>query len=319
LNEGRVSSEFLDNLIGKLVGGKGALDIWKACRTCTAGARCSMRRSADMMGASLDARVLEQGVLFRRRLSSALQAVHQRNEVHITARELKAAISYILFGLYSCEDLHANPDLSPHSPSDYVFDPESPLRQGELLRELTRLDPGLEAHPRVDRYVARHGGVPGREHGAPLYPNLPLRQARRRAWFDWTDAQIEAVAGQAGALGLKGGRRFAEFRDFPLLQELEQLRIRESLCRGLSRLESLPDIAFSTPGVAPIRIVPRTPTETAFWVGKPLNRFKLEPERFNAPKGLETLHRHLVLSYHGLDDRIEVSNSSQYRWSSFRC
>jgi hypothetical protein len=256
------------------------------------------------MGASVDPVVLERGVLFRRRLVSALQAVHQRNEVHITARELKAAMSYILFGLYGCEDLHAKPDLSPHAPSDYVFDPDSPLRQGELLRELTRLDPGLEAHPRIDRYIAGHG-VPGTNHGAARYPDLSLRQARRRAWFDWTDAQIEAVGAEPAALGLRGGRRFAEFRNFPLLNELEQRRIREALCRGLSRLESLPDIAFSDPDVAPIRIVPRTPTETAFWVGKPLDRFALEPERFNPPKGLETLHRHLVLSYRALDGRVE--------------
>ena len=40
-----------------------------------------------------------------------------------------------------------------HEPADYCFDPGSPLRQGDLLRELTRLDPALNAHPRVDRYL----------------------------------------------------------------------------------------------------------------------------------------------------------------------
>ena len=173
-----------------------------------------MRRSAEMMGASLDPAVLARGVLFRRRLTTALQAVHQRNEVHITARELKAAVSYILFGLYDCEDLHSNPDLRLHAPADHVFDPDSPLRQGELLRELARLDPGLEAHARVDRYLAGRG-APATDHGAQRYPDLPLRQARRRAWFDWTDLQIEAVGGEPGALGLKDGRHFVAFREFP--------------------------------------------------------------------------------------------------------
>ena len=74
----------------------------------------------------------------------------------------------------------------------------------------------------------------------------------------------------------------------------------------MSRLESLPDAAFSTPDVAPIRIVPRTPTETAFWVDKPLDRFVLEAERFSAPKGLETLHRQLTLNYQTADGRIEL-------------
>lgn len=304
MREQRVTSEFLDNLIGKLVGGDAAPDIWSPCRTCTAKARCPMRRSAEMMGASTDPEALSQGALFRRRLTTALQAVHQRNEVHITARELKAAVSYILFGLYDCEDLHTRPDLVLHEPADHAFDPESLSRQGELLRELTRLDPGLVSHARVDRYLSRYG-APAPEHGAPRYPDLPLKRARRRAYFEWTDHQIEAVGGEPDALGLRDGRWSAEFRDFPLLSDSEKQRIRDQLCRGLSRLESLPDIAFRASDVAPVRIVPRTPTETAFWVSKPLDRFKLEPEVFSAPQGLETLHRHLSLSYQSLDGRRE--------------
>ena len=80
----------------------------------------------------------------------------------VVLTELKAVISYILFGLYSCEDLHTNPDQSVHSPADHAFDRLSEKRQGDLLRELARLDPGLESHARVDRYLS------GREHLRPL-------------------------------------------------------------------------------------------------------------------------------------------------------
>jgi hypothetical protein len=55
----------------------------------------------------------------------------------------------------------------------------------------------------------------------------------------------------------------------------------------------------------PLRIVPRTPTETAFWVGKPLDRFTLEHEHFGVMPGLTTLHRYLILSYQLADDRFE--------------
>lgn len=55
----------------------------------------------------------------------------------------------------------------------------------------------------------------------------------------------------------------------------------------------------------PLRIVPRTPTETAFWVGKPLDRFTLEPERFAVTPGLATLHRYLTLNYRTADERFE--------------
>jgi len=312
---GAITTEFLDSLVARLVGGERAPEIWRPCRTCTAQLRCPMKRSADIMGASADPQHVAQGARFRARLTTALQAVHQRNEVHITARELKAAVSYILFGLYSCEDLHANPALTLHSPSDHVFDPDSDRRQGELLRELVRLDPALEAQARVDRYLSGRG-APDPAHGAVRHRDaegrpLPLRTARRRAWFEWSDHQIEAVGGEPDALRLKDGRCFDQFRRFPLLSPDEQLGIKRELCEGLSRLEALPDIAFSRQGIVPIRIVPRTPTETAFWVNKPLTNFGLEAEQFTAPEGLETLHRHLTLTYrsdkHRRTERLTVS------------
>ena len=301
---GGISTRFIDEMISRLIGGPMASEIWRPCRTCTAMARCSIRASAEMMGASNDLSVLNAGALLRKRLVEALQAVHQRDEVHITARELKAALSYILFGTQACEDLHENPVLTPHDPGDFAFNPKSPLRQGDLLRELSRLDPALEAHSRIDRYLLAPG-VPSPSHGAPRYPNLPLRAARRRAYFQWTDDQIAAVGGDRGALGLAQGRHFSAFRTFPFLSSTEQEQLRDEICRGLSRLEALPDAAFKAKDIAPIRIVPRTPTETSFWVGKPLERFQLEAERFAGRNVLETLHRHLVLSYRTATSRVE--------------
>lgn len=311
---GRISADFVDSMIARLIGGESAPEIWQPCETCTAKDRCPMRRSAMMMGASCDQLVLDEGRLLRERLIAALQAVHQRNEVHITARELKAALSYILFGLYACEDLHADPTVTLHHPADYAFDADSPLRQGELLRELARLDPGLEAHAKVDRYL-RGRAPPDPAHGARRFRDverspLQLRRARRRAYFCWTDAQIEAVGGGKDALTLKDGRHLAPFRDFPLLPDIEQAGIKTKLCKGLSLLESLPEVAFRASGTMPVRIVPRTPTETAFWVSKPLDRFTLEAERFVAPEGLETLHRFLRLSYcpqNGPVERLDIS------------
>jgi hypothetical protein len=305
----RVSTEFVDSMIARLVGGDSSPEIWRPCETCTAKDRCPMRRSALMMGASRDPLVLDEGRLLRERLTAAVQAVHQRNEVHITARELKAALSYILFGLYTCEDLHADPSITLHDPADHAFDADSPLRQGELLRELARLDPGLETHAKVDRYL-RGRTPPDPAHGARRFRDPqgnppPLRRARRRAYFGWNDAQIVAVGGTKDALTLKDGRHFTTFRDFPLFPEVKQAEVKIKLCEGLSRLESLPEAAFRASGAVAIRIVPRTPTETAFWVSKPLDRFALEPERFAAPQGLETLHRSLRLSYRPKSGPVE--------------
>lgn len=310
---GIITTNFVDELVRRLVGGNAAASIWAPCRTCTAQARCTMKRSADMMGASGDLSILTDGNRLRARLTDALQIVHNRNEIHITTRELKAAISYILFGLQACEDLHENPDLEPHDPADHAFNPESPARQGELLRELARLDPALEGHARVDRYLVGRGG-PDPAHGARRFRDvsgrpLPLRNARRRAYLDWSTDQVQAVGGDGHALTLRDGRRADEFRRFPLLSDEEQSLIKQRLCNGLSRLEALPDLAYCKTDRVPIRVVPRTPTETAFWIEKSLERFSLVTERFQVTIGMETLHRYLTLRYssdHGGIDELRI-------------
>jgi hypothetical protein len=93
---GAISTQFVDRLIEKLVGGNKVREIWEPCRTCSARTRCSIRVSADMMGASNDENVLRQGVLLRQRLTAAFQAVHQRNEVHITARAKSCTRLYLV-------------------------------------------------------------------------------------------------------------------------------------------------------------------------------------------------------------------------------
>ena len=83
----------------------------------------------------------------RERLYAALQAVHQRAEVHITARDLRGALSYIIFGLHNCHDVHTE-SLEEFVPFwDRAFSAESPRRQGEVLMELCTLDPALKLIP----------------------------------------------------------------------------------------------------------------------------------------------------------------------------
>lgn len=69
------------------------------------------------------------------------------------------------------------------------------------------------------------------------------------------------------------------------------------LCKGISRLEDLPPQALERVGVVPLRVTPRTPTETAFWVEKPLSAFQLEADLPADVEGIDWLHRQAVLVY----------------------
>ena len=90
----------MDNLYG----GEFSSDIWAPCQTCSAQERCEVYRATRRFGPgglSND----QHRIRTRQRLFEALQAVHLRGETHITMRELRAALIYVLFGMHYCSGL----------------------------------------------------------------------------------------------------------------------------------------------------------------------------------------------------------------------
>ena len=300
-----IDTPFLERMVDGLYGGENAREIWEPCQSCSARERCEVYRATRIFGPkvlpNLEPRTVRERS--RQRLFEALQAVHLRGETHITMRELRATLVYILFGIDYCSDYHANTE-SKQLYSDRAFDPESPARQGEVLRDMARFDPALEAHPQIDRYLLQ---IPsnGGKIKIPHYGSLPLKSARRRAYFEWPEASLSELTRDPHALGLARGRNLQEFRNIATAREADRQKLVVRLCRGMSRLESLPPKALDRQDVVPLRITSRTPTETAFWVEKPIENFCLEADLPKDEAGLERLHRQAFLVYHYGDGRKE--------------
>ena len=269
-----IRTDFFTTLLDKMLGDQ--RDEWAVCPTCSAHHRCGAWRSVQAL------RDPKTGHTVRERLVAAFQACHQRGEIHITARELRAALSYILFGVEYCDELHDHPELNPSSIGDQAFHAESYLRQGELLGELARLDPALENDPWVDR---------------ELLKTIPLRENYRTLAKLRRDAYCNGSHG--GRVPLAQGAHITRFRQVALMDEAQRQALCRELCEGIARLEELPYKAFGVVrehGVA-LRIAPRTPVESAFWVIKPWQRFRLHLPQPTLVAGLEFLPLHLELRY----------------------
>jgi hypothetical protein len=301
-----IQTHFLGRLLDQLYGGESASSIWVPCQSCSAKDRCEVFRAARIFGpdglpnlASNEVRSRARGRLFE-----GLQAVHLRGETHVTVRELRATLVYILFGVHFCDDYHGDSDVPIFPFWDRAFSPDSPERQGEVLRELARFDPGLEAHPQIDRYLLSKP-APDSTKAAPHYNQLSLESARRRAFFEWTQGDIMQIAGDRDTLGLAGGRHLASFRDLALDRDPEErAKLCVGLCRGISHLEDLPTLALDRPIVVPLRITPRTPTETEFWVEKSISAIRLKADIPPLPE-MDRLHRQVFLIYRYQDGREE--------------
>ena len=327
-----IETGFLERLVDRLYGGSKAAKIWAPCATCSAQDRCAVFQANRLFGpAGLpESAAAETRTRARGRLFEALQAVHLRGETQVTVRELRATLVYILFGVQFCDDYHEgaiassradpaywDPAFGPFPPPDLVsetapaplpywdraFDPESLGRQGAVLGDLTRFDPALDAHPRIDRHLMRPTQA-GTRRGVAGYPELSLASARRRAYFEWREQDIESLTDDPHALELAHGRHLRQFRRLPF-DDGERAAACRALCAGIARLTTLPPQAYSRPGVVPLRITPRTPTETAFWIEKPADRFHLEADLPPAQVGLDRLHRQATLVYRYGDGREE--------------
>jgi hypothetical protein len=149
---------------------------------------------------------------------------------------------------------------------------------------MARFDPALESDPIIDRGLLRTVASDAGGHR--------LAGARRRAWLLGNGAE--------GRVRLMHGQHIARFRAVPAMAEGEVDALLRDLCLGIARLEDLPPKAFAPEQLdhgVPLRITPRTPTESAFWVVKPWDRFSLSPALPAAADGLERLHTHLHLTY----------------------
>jgi serine/threonine protein kinase len=294
----QIETGFLSRLMDHLYGGDKAVEIWKPCQTCSAKDQCEVFRAARYFGPPRSLQQSETRIRFRarERLFEALQAVHLRGETHITMRELRAAMVYILFGTHFCDDYHSRSASDALPYWDRAFSADSPYRQGELLNELARFDPALEAHPQIDRYLLS-APVADSAKTAPHYPSLSVESARRRAFFEWTAEDAEQVTEDRDAIDLARGRHLRRFRNLPLADADELAELSELLCKGISRLEDLPPEALKRSGLVPLRVTPRTPTETAFWIEKPLSAFRLQAELPLETEGVERLHRQAFLIY----------------------
>jgi hypothetical protein len=265
---GNLRTDFLDQLLDQLYGGAEAGRIWQKCQTCVAQPRCRVFEAARYFGpANLsgieDERRRQHA---RQQLYRLFQAVHQRGKIHITIRELRGALVYILFGMASCDTYcKADGAKKPYPPFwERAFRVATPDRQGRLLEELASFDPALEAHARLDRALLRHYRGVHR-----------LAEARRRAYFTWLPEEIERAGGPGTTLDLARGRHLDTLRRLPLMSDEEKQAVLARLGRGLSRLEPLPQPAYR-PGRIPFRLHPRTPTDTMFWVETRLEDFTLE-------------------------------------------
>lgn len=138
--------------------------LWEPCRECSHAGRCPIKHNVDSM------RAPASGVAVRERVRRLFEVVHLRRRAHVTMRDLRSALSYLLLRDHGCEDIarllerkdkHLTEDLArlyyPNAFGDIdqasVEDTEEVEARAldRLVRRLRETDVGLVNSPTLDR------------------------------------------------------------------------------------------------------------------------------------------------------------------------
>lgn len=163
-------------------------EIWAPCEQCSLKSHCPIKHNADSLGDPIS------GPAVRARARRLFEVVHLRRRAHVTIRDLRSSLSWLLVRDHSCDDIAAllasqKPSASEHLVSLYY--PEafaavdaSPVEKVEdrLVAMLRQADVGLVNDPVLDRRLDHDadGAVPWMSFDSRSKYAWDVLSARRR-------------------------------------------------------------------------------------------------------------------------------------------
>ncbi len=189
---------------------------WQVCDECAAQEVCPIRNNA----AALRKRSINKW------LEYLLLLAHLRRQRHMTMRDLRSAIAYLITGNYSCQQVHEARhgeeagasliDLSYWRSAFALLDSSD-----ELLKDLTMLDPARFPHPQLDRFLHFHQAPEEVETRRLLYSDQTDLSRQRfideRAWIAATKRRLYFEVSKPAKDAKDAARPFPAVRRLQLL------------------------------------------------------------------------------------------------------
>ena len=134
-----------------------APEFWIKCEQCDIASRCYAKFNAD----SINDR--NYGPQIIRRLKALFEIAHFRQRLHITIRDLRSALAFILFGTNDCQEIHDMLN-DPALRKAYIarfyynaaFNYGQPMQSSNdrLVQLISDIDPGRTSNPNLDAKLA---------------------------------------------------------------------------------------------------------------------------------------------------------------------
>lgn len=161
LNDRAVTSGGVSSLVERQLVAMLAPALWAPCDRCALRARCPLKHNADTLSDPTS------GPIVRARVRRLFEVVHLRRRMHITMRDLRSALSWLLLRDHGCDDvarLLARRDEEVREELASLYFPEAFAQpesrasapQDRLVRLLCETDVGFVNEPALDRRLDHH-------------------------------------------------------------------------------------------------------------------------------------------------------------------
>jgi hypothetical protein len=257
-----------DKLLDRFLDLNNEAGLWQHCKpqNCAFADRCYIKSNVDSL------RDPKKGSVIRQRLKRLFLALHFRRIRHITMRDLRSVLSFILFNKFTCQQLQADLDGNRRVLDRFyynaLFDDQESDRIVQLLAEL---DVAKVSNPKLDSFInfkapddpesralyaqseqtvsadlahlselfgnrpeGTQDNDPQRHYNARLYH----ASLKRKLFFEGDDDKLRAQ-GLLGWKDLLPYRQFDRFAEFITTGKDTQGKLRSQLTLAISKSERI--------------------------------------------------------------------------------
>jgi len=297
-NEPSIFDLILDRFLDK----EGSMGFWNACspENCSYANRCYIRYNIETLRHS------DLGPIVRNRLKQLFYAVHFRKIRHITIRDVRSFLSYILINKYSCHQIRADLDLGFSVIDRFYYNAVFPDDEKDrLARTMCDLDISLTSNPKLDNFIHFHGPdddlclqllIVGHEESQDrhylkkLFESMPRgtddndpirhdnahryhRSFRRKLFFESAEEQMKA-AGFPIWKDFLSYKKFDRFSQVVHAREDQHFELRNNLTLAISKSERIYNEIIGSENLC-LRSTSTTKANTKGFYSFPASDFKV--------------------------------------------
>ena len=143
-------NSILDELLSIILDDTGKNDTWSACKSenCEYADKCYIKYNIDTLKDN------KKGIIVKQRIKEIILAIYLKKEKHITMRDIRSLISFILFNKYTCGQIQESIDKNENLLDRFYYNNAfNKIEQDRMVAILREVDVASMTLPKLENHL----------------------------------------------------------------------------------------------------------------------------------------------------------------------